>query len=164
MNPKLYFIIGAPQSGKTTFGNELAKCIGGQCADTSAEILMQYALLTGYALTGEDKNDHRNELAQIGNLICSRDPARPVELIINISAPGPLVICGVRRKLEYHAALRLAARRGYRPVTVLINRPLGITSDNFDLHDIDADFEVENCSTLEYLKRLAPGIAIAAAL
>ena len=161
---KCYFIIGAAESGKTTFGKELAKCIGGCCHDTSSEILDQYARLTGYALDSYEKPIYRDVLVQIGNVICSRDPARLVEMIINITPPGPLVICGVRRQNEYAAGIELARRRGYHPVTILINRPLGIKSDNFDLYQVEADFEVENCSTLDYLKRLAPSVAIAAAL
>lgn len=161
---KCYFIIGAAESGKTTFGKELAKCIGGQCWDTSSEILLQYSIMTGHALTGLNKNQYRSELVQIGNIICSRNPARLVEMIINVAHKGPLVICGVRRQNEYAAAIELARKRGYHPVTILINRPLGIKSDNFDLYQVEADFEVENCSTLDYLKRLAPSVAIAAAL
>jgi len=177
---RLFLIIGNPQSGKTTFGNLLAEHTGGSCRDTSAAILQKYTELSGHKLTAKEKESHRGELIQIGNIMCSRNPARLVELILaNSQQPAansreginkncqmsatrcPLIICGIRRKAEFTAAKALASLNGYTVITIRVSRPLVNLRDNFELSDTPTDYHIENCSTLDFLKTKAKEIAAA---
>jgi adenylate kinase family enzyme len=158
------FVIGAAQAGKSTLGRHLARALEGICHDTSHMILEQYARLTGHEIkSASEKARRRGDLVTIGNLMCSRRPGRLVELILDAHADldCALIIPGIRRQTELLCATQEATKRGYCVHIVKVIRDLGITAvrDNYELHEVEVDFLIENVSTPAYLEKKAYEVA-----
>lgn len=159
---KILFVIGEAGSGKTTFGKMLAEELGCCQVDTSELILKQYEAITGESLPQKEKDRYRPHLINLGDLICSRDPARLVRLILS-EVEGPIdfmVICGIRRRVEFYNSIRCVKELGGSVCSVLVVRPGLRAADNFELQDAEAKHVVINNSSIDSLRKVAERVAL----
>jgi adenylate kinase family enzyme len=158
MNRLVVFVVGCSNSGKTTFSNELAHSLNGVHLETSDVIRRQYERLTGCIITEKQKDLYRKDLQQLGDLMTSRCKSRIVEMVLSdpdiMISLAPLIITGIRRRMEYFAALELAESNGYEIRTVFVSRGSD-SDDHFSVTKNDVGCIICNNGSIDELEEMA---------
>jgi hypothetical protein len=157
MNRLLIVVVGAKRSGKSTFCRALAQALNGVHMETSTIVMRAYERLTGCIIKDSEKETYRPDLETLGDLMTSRCKSRIFEMILAdpdiMVSTAPLIISGIRRRMEYFEALELAEANGYEIRTVFVHRT--INDPHFSINVSDCATCISNLGTAADLENLA---------
>lgn len=168
MNRLLIFVVGAKNTGKTTFSEALARVLNGIHMETSDVVMSEYKRLTGCTITAAQKETYRPDLERLGDLITSRCKSRIIELILAGPAiqtsMAPLIISGIRRRAEFFEAIELADANGYEVHTVSVERTAFRANDpHFEVKRADVQAYLPQNLSADELRDMAAEYALSLA-